>query len=108
MGKHTVDLKHMKLFVTIDKFNKSQYRQVLQGSNHKRPCRDDNGKYSDALPTERLGTEGFDGKNFLGKAWSLKYKGNKFSFPTLNEVFAGIMEEAKEELKKNSGCPNGS
>ena len=67
MGKFTVDLKHMKLFVTIDKYNGSQYMLVMQGENHIRPRSEDSGKFSDALTTERDGAHRWVGGNFLGR-----------------------------------------
>jgi hypothetical protein len=69
MGKLTIDLKHMKLFVTMDKNNVSQYKLVMQGSTHIRQRPDDNTRFSDALQTERDGAQGYSGSNFLGKAW---------------------------------------
>jgi DNA topoisomerase IB len=54
MGKLTVDLKHKKLFVTMDKNNASYYRDVKQGDNHIRP-RPSTGRFSDMLFTERTG-----------------------------------------------------
>jgi hypothetical protein len=69
MGKITVDLRFMKMFVTIDKFNTSFHRIVMQGKDQIRPRPDDNEKFSDALPTERNGVQGIEGSNFLGVAW---------------------------------------
>ena len=62
MGKLTVDLKHKKLFVTMDKNNASHYRDVMQGDNHIRP-RPSTGRFSDMLFTERsgVGVDGYDG-----------------------------------------------
>ena len=105
MGKLTVDLKHMKLFVTMDKNNVSQYMLVMQGDNHIRPRPDGSGRFSDALATERDGAQGWSGTNFLGKAWSKKTgKG----YPSLNEIFEGIKKEARQQVKETSGCPEGS
>jgi hypothetical protein len=100
MGKFTVDLKHKKLYVTMDKFNASHYRQVLQGSTHERTRPDAYLKHSEALPIERDGAEGSLGRNFLGKAWCHKkgFKpdedGNYRDFPSLYEVFIWIKLEA--------------
>jgi hypothetical protein len=105
MGKFTVDLKHMKLFVTMDKDNSSHYKLVMQGSDHIRPRPDGNGRFSAAIPTERDGAQGWSGRNFLGKAWTKK---TGKDFPSLNEVFKGIMMEAKIQLIETSGCPVGS
>jgi len=41
MGKLTVDLKHNKLFVTMDKHNAIFYQDVMQGPNHIRPRPED-------------------------------------------------------------------
>jgi len=73
MGKLTVDLKHKKLFVTMDKYNASHYRDVKQGDNHIR-ARPSTGRFSDILFTERsgIGVGYFKGINFLGKAWAKK------------------------------------
>ena len=37
IGKFTVDLKHMKLFVTFEKYNSDLFRTVLRGHDHYRP-----------------------------------------------------------------------
>jgi len=103
MGKLTVDLKHMKQFVTMDKLNASHYKTVMQGSDHIRPRPEGHGRFSDALATERDGAK-WD-LNFLGKAWQEKF-GKEW--PSLNEVFEGIIMEAKNQLKEDSGCPEGS
>ena len=61
MGKLTVDLKHMKLFVTMDKLNANIYMLVMQGKDHIRPRPDGNGRHSDALPIDRDGAQGIYG-----------------------------------------------
>jgi hypothetical protein len=77
--KFTVDLRHMKMFSTMYKYNTTYYRSVMQGPNHIRPRPDDNEKYSEALLIERNGAEGWKGENFLGKAWAKK-KGFSFGY----------------------------
>jgi len=107
MGKLTVDLKHMKLFVTMDKYNASHYKLVMQGSDHIRLRPEGNGRFSFpfAIRSERDGAQGWGGNNFLGEAWSKK---TGKEYPSLNEVFYGIMMEAKNQLREESGCPEGS
>jgi hypothetical protein len=114
MGKLTVDLKHKKLFVTMDKFNAKFYQDVKQGPNHIRPRPEDNERFSAAFndPTERDGGgAGYAASNFLGKAWAKKkgFKLNMFGvytdYPSLNEIFQGLMMEAALEVRKTSGCP---
>jgi hypothetical protein len=96
MGKLTVDIKHKKLFVTMDKWNRTCYQEVKQGDSHIR-SRPNNGRFSDPLNTERDGVDaGFGGgsEDFLGKGWS-KMKGFKpdslgnytENYPSLNEIF---------------------
>ena len=92
MGKFTVDLKHFKLFVTMDKLNANLYMLVMQGKDHIRPRPDGNGRHSDALPIDRDGAEGYSGCNFLGKEWTKK---NGKRNPSLNEIFAGLILEAR-------------
>jgi hypothetical protein len=115
IGKLTVDLKHKKLFVTMDKNNASHYRDVKQGDNHIRP-RPSTGRFSDMLFTERtgVGVQKCDGINFLGKAWAKKKgfqpmgTGDYYDYPSLNEIFVGLMKEATLQVTKDSGCPEGS
>jgi hypothetical protein len=116
MGKFTVDLKHMKLFVTMDKFNASHYKQVMQGSSHVRDRPDAYLRNSQPMPVERDGAKGWLGTNFLGKAWCHQ-KGFKpcnengdylGCFPSLNEIFIGIKLEATRQIEETSGCPQGS
>jgi len=67
------------------------------------------------VPTERDGSgAGLAGFNFLGKGWA-KMKGFKsgwggiyFDYPSLYEIFYGIMEEAAFEVRYTSGIPEGS
>jgi hypothetical protein len=116
MGKLTVDLKHKKLFVTMDKHNASHYRDVMQGDNHERIRPNLFGKFEEEFPIERDGSELY-GHNFLGKAWCHK-KGFKpdeighydgeYDYPSLTEIFDGIKLEAANQIKETSGCPIGS
>jgi hypothetical protein len=115
MGKLCVDLKHKKLFVTMDKLNASLYQDVMQGDSHIRLRPDLNGRYSEALSIERDGGgAGYAGINFLGKAWAKKkgFKpnlvGDYWHWPSLNEIFSGLMMEATLKVKETSGCPVGS
>jgi len=107
----------MKLFKTMDKYNAIFFQDVKQGPNHIRPRPEDNERYSEAffVPTERDGSgAGLAGFNFLGKGWA-KMKGFKpnicgyyFDYPSLYEIFYGIMEEAAFEVRYTSGIPEGS
>jgi hypothetical protein len=115
MGKLTVDLKHMKLFVTMDKLNANLYMLVMQGKDHIRPRPDGNGRHSDAVPIDRDGAEGYSGSNFLGTEWAKKkgFKpgniwGDYTDYPSLNEIFIGLMKEAALQITNDSGCPEGS
>jgi hypothetical protein len=108
LGKFTVDFKHMKLFVTAHPTNASLYNLVKRGVNHVRPRPDDNDKFSQAILTYRDGMDGDYDINFLGKAWGKKHKGDKWAYPSMKEIFDGIMMEAKEQLRLTSGCPVGS
>jgi hypothetical protein len=95
----------MKLFVTTDSSNTSLYNLVKRGVNHLRPRPDDNAKFSQAILTYRDGMDGDYQSNFLGKAWARK---NNKGYPSMKEIFDGIMEEAKEEVRLTSGCLVGS
>jgi hypothetical protein len=114
MGKFTVDLKHKKMFVTMDKLNPYHHRLVLQGSSHKRSRPDAYLRNSLPFPTERDGAQKL-GHNFLGKAWCQKkgFKPNEigsylYDFPSLSEILAGLKLEATHQIETTSGCPQGS
>ena len=72
----TVDLKHKKMFLTLDKFNAAHHKLVMQGSSHLRPRSNGSDRFKDALNTERDGANLglYEGDNFLGFEWA-KSKG---------------------------------
>jgi hypothetical protein len=98
----------MKLFVTADPSNTDLYNLVKRGVNHLRPRPDDNDKFSQAILTCRDGMDGDYNVNFLGEAWGRKHKRWEYAYPSMKEIFDGIMEEANEEVRLTSGCPVGS
>ena len=91
LGKFTVDFKHMKLFVTADPTNATLYNLVKRGVNHIRPRPDDNDRFSQAILTYRDGMDGDYNINFLGEAWAKKHKGYSYKYPSMKEIFDGIM-----------------
>ena len=111
MGKYSVCLKFMKMYLTMDKFNSEHHRQVKRGVDHNRPRNADNERFELVFEIE---LDGFSGNyiiNFLGKAWmkSQGWDGNwRTEFlPSLAQIFFGIMMEAREHLRETSGCPEG-
>jgi hypothetical protein len=93
----------------MDKYNVRLYKDVGQGSDHIRSRPEGSGRHSDAIPTERNGAEGWSGENFLGKEWAKKKGVSHYDdYPSLNEIFHGIMMEARQQVKDTSGCPEGS
>jgi hypothetical protein len=54
-----------------------------------------------------------NGDNWLGTEWAKKIQrfysnSDLYGFPSLYEIFMGIMAEAEVQLRLNSGCPDGS
>ena len=111
MGKYSVCLKFMMMYLTMDKFNSEHHRRVKRGVDHNRPRNDHNERFELVFEIE---LDGFSGKwidNFLGQAWmkSQGWNGDNFNwiFPSLAQIFFGIMMEAREHLRETSGCPEG-
>jgi len=110
MGKYSVCLKFMKMYLTMDKFNSEHHRQVKRGVDHNRPRNNDNERFELVFEIE---LDGFSGNyicNFLGEAWMKSQGWNEdddYFFPSLAQIFFGIMMEAREHLRETSGCPEG-
>ena len=112
MGKYSVCLKFMMMYLTMDKFNSEHHRRVKRGVDHNRPRNNDNERFELVFEIELDGFSGNYQFNFLGQAWmkSQGWKGGGYStyfFPSLAQIFFGIMMEAREHLRETSGCPEG-
>ena len=88
LGKVTIDLLHMQLFITDEPENKYEYRDVYRGKSHFRPRYNDKkieNRFSGAITADSLrcyAGQSMCAFNFLGKTW-FRYH-NKWKSPTLN------------------------
>jgi hypothetical protein len=80
---------------------------VKQGDDHQRSrAGDDEESIEESLPegSERDGTSGLHGSNWLGNSWAKmsggkpNYMGNYFHYPCINQALSGILLEAKKIL----------
>ena len=97
LGVWTVDIKLRLRYLTNEPGNLLMYRTIIRGSTHKRP-RPENSRFGAGSITASLTKRGIEFKldehNWIGKTWIIKYNGGEGNLPSLNQISAGLVEEA--------------